>query len=99
MLPIEGDGWFVETPTGQLGPITSAAVERLVSTGEVRLATLVWHESLEDWTTLQSILAMDASWEGPAAELDPLRARSRRASEPRPVFGPGPTAFALGARK
>ena len=63
MLAIEGDGWFVETPTGQLGPITSAAVERLVSTGEVRLATLVWHKSLEDWTTLQSILAMDASWE------------------------------------
>jgi GYF domain 2 len=94
MLPIEGDGWFVDTPTGQLGPITSAALERLVSTGEVRLATLVWHESLEDWTTLQSIFAMDPSWDGPAAELAPVGAPyGGRASESQPVFGPGPTAF------
>ena len=92
MLPIEGDGWFVETPTGQLGPISSAALERLVSTGEVRLATLVWHESLEDWTALQSILATDASWKRPSGgSRAPLGAPyGGRASEPQPVCGPAP---------
>jgi hypothetical protein len=49
MPGIERDGWFVDTSTGQVGPISSAALERLVSTGEVRLTTLVWHESLKHW--------------------------------------------------
>jgi hypothetical protein len=99
MPAIEGDGWFVDTSTGQIGPISSAALERLVSTGEVRLATLVWHESLEDWTTLQSVLSIDASWDlevaRRTAKLDPMGDRSKtlRAPAPQPICGPASTVF------
>ena len=96
MPGIERDGWFVST--GQVGPISSAALERLVSTGEVRLTTLVWHESLKHWTTLQSVLSINAPWElevaGPTARLDPVGpSKAIRAPGPQPICGPLPTPF------
>jgi hypothetical protein len=92
MLPIAGDGWFVDTPTGQLGPISSAALERLVSTGEVRLTSLVWHESLQDWAPLQSVLPNDAPWGLPTAKSDPLGGHCEGASR-QPTYGPAATLF------
>ena len=99
MLPIAGDGWFVDTPTGQLGPISSAALERLVSTGEVRLTSLVWHESLQDWAPLQSVLSNDAPWglevARPTAKPDPLGGQSEAIRGPsrQPTYGPAATLF------
>jgi hypothetical protein len=96
MLPIAGDGWFVDTPTGQLGPISSAALERLVSTGEVRLTSLVWHESLQDWAPLQSVLPNDAPWAleaaRPTAKSDPLGGHYEVPSR-QPTYGPAATLF------
>jgi len=99
MLPIARDGWFVDTPTGQLGPISSAVLERLVSTGEVRLTSLVWHETLQDWAPLQSVLSNEAPWglevARPTAKPDPLDGQSEAIRGPprQPTYGPEATLF------
>jgi hypothetical protein len=105
MLPIAGDGWFVDVPTGQLGPISSAALERLVSTGEVRLTTLIWHETLEDWAPLQSVLSNEAPGGLEVAlptKPDPLGGQSEAIRGPTrqpTTYGPAATLFSSGRVK
>ena len=99
MLPIARDGWFVDSPSGQVGPISSAALERLVSTGEVRLTSLVWHETLQDWAPLQSVLSNEAPWRLevalPTAKPDPVDGQSETLRGPtrQPTCEPEATLF------
>jgi hypothetical protein len=47
------EGWYVARPGGQSeGPLSLLDVRGRVDRREVRGATLVWHESLDDWMPL-----------------------------------------------
>ena len=42
--------WFYERAGESAGPVTEAELARLASSGELKAATLVWSETLADWT-------------------------------------------------
>ncbi len=88
------DWYYADDSNTQLGPIPEDELHRLVSAGNIRQDTLVWHDGMPDWAAYGQIQGATG---GPAAAAAP-EAPAVAAPSPLAVSAPmAPAASAVGA--
>src|ERR1017187_6722585 len=57
--------WYYAQDGRHVGPVADAEFTRLVSSGTVNAATLVWHGGMTDWGSYGNLVGVAAAQPGP----------------------------------